>query len=1034
MISVSFSSYVFLRTPTLSYNEYNSNPESIIKLHFFQASLFFASESLYMELMRYDFNYHLLDKKVKFSLQKYFNRMCYRPTPFGMFSAFTSLDWCKSEDTRPCVLLGEDRLYVNPDFQLLIDIARELETLNIIDNLKYYSNNSIYSIKNERRYLTYNYDIKEERLLFLISSYKSDRLLNKIIIFCKNGKTKAQLTNWLNELIGFDDEIKDYINDLINAGLLVSELNPNMSGKRYFERITEIIAESSVRGRLADSILKYKYIIDNIKHGNDVNIKSLTETSEFINCGRELKSKFYVGYEKKTDSLLNIKYQQYIKEGLNCLDKLTLDAKLKSLVNFKKRFTARFENQEIPLLVALDREAGVGYEGLETNLISSGLLNGIHLDIQSNNLNFSWTPIHEFFLSKLSKTKEDHAIIISDKDLEKLERKSESKMPPSISVIFRIYGNKIWMEQAGGCTATALLGRFTQFNAEILAKSQAIDLQERELNKDVIFAEISCFNDDHSANINSNAGVRQYEIPIGVYSTLNRSNIISLSDIMVSVINDQIIIRSKKLNKVIIPRLSSAYNYTRSDLSIYRFLCDLQHQGLKSNYSIDLKSLLPGLNFYPRVEYKNCILFPATWILNSDEITELKKEFEITADKNILYKSLRLKKNFALTEGDNQLYFDCDSNESVQMFMQVISNKSSIILQEVFLDPAESVKNIDDQPVCGQFITSVINNSVTYNPMSMKTLSEKKSKTKRTYLPGDEWLYFKLYSHPSVSNNILLKNISKIINGLRKQNILKCWYFIRYIDTDNHLRVRILINRNNTVDVIQYFEKSIRIGFEKGSISNLLLDTYKREIERYGAYTIEYAERIFEASSDLVLNFLKKNPKIQSGYNELHLALLTANIILEVFLKSSTEYIDLLNLIHESMKHEFEDSKSVKIQLDNKYREHSAFINNMDANKNNIITIAGKKEFNNYVNALNILKTKTSNLSDEKLNKLVSDLLHMHLNRIFTENHRKQEFIIYYLLYKHHLSLNARRTKAAALLSGASQSFGVNHINKVIFK
>ena len=1034
MINASFSSYVFLRTPTLSYSEYNSKPENIIKLHFFQLAIFFASESLYMELKRHDFEYNLLDKKVKFSLQKYFNRMCYRPTPFGMFSAFTSLDWSKSEDIQSPILLNKDRLYVNPDFQLLIDVARDIETLDVINNLKYYSNNSIYSIKNERRYLTHNYDIKEGKILFLISSYKSDRLLNKLIIFCKNGKTKAQLINWLNELIGFDDDIKDYINDLIYAGLLVSELNPNMSGKKYFERIADIISESSAKGLLPDSILKYKYIIDNIQHENDVNIKSLTESSEFIDCSRVLKSKFYVGYEKKTNSLLNIKYQQYIKEGLNCLDRLTFDIKPKSLANFKNRFTTRFENQEIPLLVALDREAGVGYEGLESNLISSGLLNGIHLDIQSNNLNFSWTPIHELFLSKLSKAKEDQVIIISDKDLEKLECKSESKMPPSFSVIFRIYDNKIWIEQAGGCTAISLLGRFTQFNPEILAKSQAIDLQERELNKDVIFAEISCFNDEHSANINSNAGIRQYEIPIGVHSTLNKSNIINLSDIMVSVINDQIVIRSKKLNKIIIPRLSSAYNYTRSDLSIYRFLCDLQHQGLKSNYSIDLKSLLPGLNFYPRVEYKNCILFPATWILNTDEITELKKEFENTADRNILYKSLRLKKNFALTEGDNQLYFDCDDHESVQMFMQVISNKTSIILQEVFFDPAALVKNIDNQPLCGQFITSVISNNVTYSPMPMEPLSVKKSKTKRTYLPGDEWLYFKLYSHPSVSNSILLKNISKIINGLRKQNILKCWYFIRYIDTDNHLRVRVLINRNNTVDVIQYFEKSIRIGFEKGSISNLLIDTYKREIERYGAYTIEYAEGMFEASSDLVVNFLKKNPKTQLGYSELHLALLTANIILEVFLKFSTEYINLLNLIHGSMKHEFEDSKSVKIQLDNKYREHSAFINNMDANKNNIIIIAGKKEFSNYVKALNLLKNKTDNFSHEKLNKLVADLLHMHLNRIFTENHRKQEFIIYYLLYKHHLSLEARRTKASSLLPGTSQGFGVNHINKAIFK
>ena len=1015
MINVSFSSYIFLRTPALSYIQYNAKPESIIKSHFFQSAVFFASESLYTELKRYDFNYQLLDKKVRFSLQKYLNRMCYRPTPFGMFSAFTSLYWGESNNISYFILLGEDQLYINPDFQLLIDMSAEIERLGILDNLKYYSNNAIYSIKSEKRYLTRKYDTKDEKSIYIISAFESDRLLNKIITFCKNGKTKAQLSNWLIEMIGFSNEIESYINDLIISGLLVSELNPNMSGKKYFERLTDLISESPSTSQLLNSTLKHKHFIEKVKHEYDVNINILNKNSIYLTNSRGLKSKFYVGYEKKTGSILHAKYQQYIKDGLNCLDKLTNNTELKSLENFKKRFITRFENQEIPLLIALDRETGVGYEGLESNLISSGLLNGIHLDMQPSNINFNWTPVHEFFLSKISKIKDDHAIIISDKDLEKLEHRNELKAPPSISVIFRIFDDKIWIEQAGGCSSTSLLGRFTQFNNQILTESQAIDLQESKINKDVLFVEVSCFIDDHAANINTNGGIRQYEIPIGVQSVLKKSHVINLSDIIISVINNKVILRSKKLNKIIIPRLSSAYNYARSDLSIYRFLCDLQYQGLKANYGIDLKSLLPGLNFYPRVEYKNSILFPATWVLKEDEIIDLKKELEKTCDKNILYEKLNLKRRFALTEGDNQLYFDCEDNESVKMFMQVISNKSAVTLQEAFIDTSESVKNADNQPLCGQFIASVINNSVTYNYLLTEPLPQKQ-KTKRTYLPGDEWIYFKLYSHPSVSNNILIKNINKIIAGLRKQKILKCWYYIRYIDTDTHLRVRFRIDKNNIAKVIQYFEKNIRSDFEKGSVNNLLLDTYKREIERYGAYTIEHAEKVFEASSDLVMNFIKKSTKTQSSYSELHLALLTANVVLDVFLTPGAEYIQLLKMIHENMKHEFEDNKSLKFQLDNKYREYSAFINNMNADKNNIIIIAGKKEFMYYIKTLTVLKSKTAAFTAEKLKKMVADILHMHLNRIFTENHRKQEFIIYYLLYKYHLSLQARNIKTSSLI------------------
>ena len=59
------------------------------------------------------------------------------------------------------------------------------------------------------------------------------------------------------------------------------------------------------------------------------------------------------------------------------------------------------------------------------------------------------------------------------------------------------------------------------------------------------------------------------------------------------------------------------------------------------------------------------------------------------------------------------------------------------------------------------------------------------------------------------------------------------------------------------VAVVKYFKKRIRIYVEKGIINNLLLDTYKREIERYGAETIGYAENAFNASSELVLAYLK---------------------------------------------------------------------------------------------------------------------------------------------------------------------------------
>ncbi|WP_259068124.1 lantibiotic dehydratase [Mucilaginibacter sp. X4EP1] len=1036
MLNICFSPYLFLRTPALSYQNYNTPAlEKLLKTQFFQVAIFFASESLYTELKRFDFDYQLLDNKVKLSLKKYFNRMCYRPTPFGMFSAFSSLRWDLLNGSSDCILDNDRQIYINPDFQFSVDVAREMEKSGCFTNIKYYSNNSIYTTKREKRYLTNGFNNNPKKTDFLIVSYQADSLLNKLINFCKTGKTKEEIIAWLKGFIDQEDEIEEYTNDLIEAGLLIPELYPNMTGEKFFNRLAKIASETDKKCKLADDIITYNKMVDDIKDANDVNIKGLAENDLYSLLKKEIKSMFYVGYEIKTKSVIEKKYQQQIKDGLICLDKLALDHSPKTLNTFRNKFKSKFEDQEIPVLQALDRETGVGYDGSEASLVTSELLDGIQLNLRSNTLNFNWTPVHEFFLSRLSKNADNDCIIITDKELDKIQTQSELMIPPSFSVIFRVFENKVWIEQAGGCTATSLLGRFTLFNKNIGEEVRHIASDEEKLNEDVIFAEISCFNDEHGANINSNAGIREYEIPIGAHSTLNRDKIIDLSDIMLSVVDDKIILRSKKLNKIIIPRLSSAYNYARSELSIFRFLCDLQYQGLQGNYSFDLKSLLPGLNFYPRVEYKSCIIFPCTWILSSDEIAEITHDGELKNNFDKLSKKIGLKKQFALTEGDNQLMFDQNDADSISTFIKSIKNKRSVVLQEVFFDEESIVKNQAGESFTGQFIASVFSNETTYHQSVFSTLNSKRNKVKRIYLPGDEWVYFKLYCHPSISNSLLTKNISVIINHLKKQNKLKGWYFIRYADTEHHLRIRIQTKHENVTEIVQYFEKKMRGYVEDGSLNNLILDTYKRELERYGFDKIEFAEKIFQASSELVVNYLKNISKdIEVDFSELHLALVSVDALLNIFFRENPGKMYVVKSLHERMKHEFESSKQVKFQLDTKYREYSLFINNLQTNRSAIIDLAGKREFAVFEKELTELKLNFAWHLQNDLLKLLGDLIHMHLNRLFNEKQRKHEFIIYYLLYKYYQSLEARREKESFSTTSASKRFSVNNVKEAVFK
>jgi len=221
---------------------------------------------------------------------------------------------------------------------------------------------------------------------------------------------------------------------------------------------------------------------------------------------------------------------------------------------------------------------------------------------------------------------------------------------------------------------------------------------------------------------------------------------------------------------------------------------------------------------------------------------------------------------------------------------------------------------------------------------------------------------------------------------------------------------------------------------EKGSINNILLDTYKPEIERYGEETMEFAEKIFHVSSELIISYLKHIGNTASKFSELHLAIISVDALLEILFPENPARIALLKNIHENMKHEFDGSKHVKLQLDNKYREYSGFINNIGMNRPVIAAIAGKKEFNAYVKGLKLLKSNTPAMSTGKLMKLAADLIHMHLNRLFNDKQRNHEFIIYYLLYKYYLSAEARKGKQFSGFSPASKHFGINHVDEAVFK
>jgi len=94
MKNYNFLNHLILRSPQYSYNQYSiEKVEKILKNVHFQTAIYLASPQLYNIISSKSLDYKSLSFKEQLSIKRYYNRMSFRPTPFGSFSSFTLASW-----------------------------------------------------------------------------------------------------------------------------------------------------------------------------------------------------------------------------------------------------------------------------------------------------------------------------------------------------------------------------------------------------------------------------------------------------------------------------------------------------------------------------------------------------------------------------------------------------------------------------------------------------------------------------------------------------------------------------------------------------------------------------------------------------------------------------------------------------------------------------------------------------------------------------------------------------------------------------
>jgi thiopeptide-type bacteriocin biosynthesis protein len=1004
-------------------------------------------------------------QRIELALVRYYIRMACRPTPFGLFAG------CSvgpiGESTR--LVVSSRREYGRTsrlDMDYLSALTTEIEKdPEIRSRLRFYPNTSLYDAAGRWRYAESRLD-ETGRNYHLVAVEKTDYLLRALT----RAAAGVRAEELVGELLGMDPDIDpaeaaEFVTELISSQLLISELDLPVTGPEVINYLIDRLAPVATAQTLAESLRAARGRLQDFDRQRlgipPQRYRDFADGLQSLPAKVTLKTLIQVDMVKPAPKAsLGRRPVQEVLKGVEVLHQLAASAGPSPLSSFMDEFRRRYEDREVPLVEALDEEIGIGF--MRSNAPSaeaSPLLAGLAFPPPPGDEKTPWGQRHLYLLRKLDEawTEGRTVIEIETDKIAKFAARDPLPLPDAFSAMAVLAAPSPEAVDAGdfqvllsgfsGPSGARLLGRFCHLDPDLQAWVEA-HLREEESHKpDAVYAEVVHLPQGRIGNILFRPVLREHEIPFLGHSTVARDQQIPVTDLRVSVRAGRLVLRSQRLDREVVPRLTSAHNFGGRNLGIYKFLCSLQSQGVfgGGGWSWDALDSAP---FLPRVVCGRLVLARARWRIFGDEIEMLTghEGAEGFAAIQAWRHRRRLPRLVELVEGDNSLTLDLDNTLCVEVLRQVIKNRSLAILRELFPGPDQLVaqgpeglfvheivvpfakipvastgssaaKPLSSAATSGGAIASAASVAPPYLQRSDRVGTGAVS---RSFLPGSEWLYAKLYCGTSNADQILREVVEPLTAAALASGAATNWFFVRYGDPDWHIRLRIQGAPSRlAMEVLPLLHEAAAPLLEDGRLWRLQLDTYEREIERYGGPEgIELAERIFRADSEAVLGIVGRLAGDAGADVRWRLTLRGVDMILSDLGLDPTEKLGVMERMRESYWQEFHGHKGLKKQLGARFRKEREALTELvtgAADGENPwlegqALLALRRE--RHAEAIAELKAreKAGRLS-LPLSWLASSFVHMHANRLLRSAARAQELVIYEFLCRIYSSEIARQRK-----------------------
>ena len=1000
-------------------------------------ALFFASPSL-----EFAIRYWTKDPESKRGLQaerslvRYFSRMAARPTPFGLCAGVSFGLFADSTEHAGCEILlsprTQYRFACRLSFQYLANLCVNLRfEPEIATHCRYWPNSSLHRTGDFWHYVESR--IAESGDLTRHSvKLGHDKYLHAAIERAEPGATFDQLVETI-QAIEHDagNDATEYIDDLIRNDILVSNLSPPVTGVQPVEDLIAQLEAIPAAKSVADTL---RCVHDDIvvleREGLGVlpaKYLAIASTLESLPARVDTSKLFQVDMSKPLQQgLLPKLVAEELIVAAEILSRVGSIREFPELDRFRESFVARYERAWVPLVQALDEETGVGF-GRVRPTDASPLLRNLEMHEKEVKKQPGLSDFHVLLLQKLTQRGAgcfDELAL----DVSSIKALPVSAFPDAFSLTAVLVARSmgavkdgefhLYIRDAIGPSGARLLARFCYGDWELHRNVQHYLRQEESLDPNAAYAEIVYEPEGKIANVVYRPVFRDYEITYLGRSGAPREQQIPITDLLVSVTGDgRIVLYSNRLKRRIVPRLTNAHNFDSQQYPpLYRFLCLLQHQGGQGIAMLNT-GILSELQFLPRIRVGRVVLRAARWRLSTEDIADLdiRDRHKCFVEVQRLRIKYGMPRWILLTEEDNILPVDLDNALSVDAMAHVLKRSGRPLLRELYPSPEDLCVTGPEGRFCHELVvpflrtggTAVSDTSDDRRERNLLASTNVRSETRR-FAPGSEWVYVKLYGGAATLDELLVTELPHLLRSVFSQGLIDRWFFLRYADPAEHLRIRLhCLDSVGSPTVSTIVSTVLNEALSRSVIWKFQLDTYEREIERYGGpEAVGLAEEIFFADSEAVLEILQSLNGDDGLDTRWRLALLGIDqIFSDCGLDTMTRHA-VTRQLRETFHHNLAETTELNRALGDRFRLERKNLESLflEPNEDDILS-PGRAAFAQRSLRIRAAVGQLHSLEaagqlTRPVKTLCASYCHMHVNRLIRSDHLAHERILYDFLLR----------------------------------